>query len=108
LSPFDRLIRYYKLDQIADAMRVSEEGTAPLFFEHQLANLRADTMNVKREDSAVRQLPPDVSEDQFERALTAFRGVIGDEWVRSDLEELEKFRDPYPVKGEEHLLPHDQ
>lgn len=52
-----------------------------------------------------RPLPPDVDQATFERALAAFRKAIGDQWVLSDPAELEKFHDPYPVKGHEHFAP---
>ena len=52
-----------------------------------------------------RQLPPDVDEKTFERALSAFRKAIGDGWVLSNPEDLQKFHDPYPVKGDERFVP---
>jgi 4-cresol dehydrogenase (hydroxylating) len=50
-------------------------------------------------------LPPDVDESTFASAITAFRKAIGDEWVLSDPANLEKFHDPYPIKGSEHFAP---
>ena len=52
-----------------------------------------------------RPLPPDVSEEQFEAALVAFRKAIGNDWVLSNPAALEKFRDPYPVKEHGHFAP---
>lgn len=54
---------------------------------------------------AHRVLPPDVSAEQFEQALAAFREAIGAEWVLSELADLARYRDPYPVKGAEHFAP---
>jgi 4-cresol dehydrogenase (hydroxylating) len=51
------------------------------------------------------QLPPDVSAAQFEQALEEFGQAIGAQWVLADTAGLEKFRDPYPVKGQEHFAP---
>ena len=44
-----------------------------------------------------RILPPGVSDEDFTSALTAFRDVVGDEFVRTGEAELARFRDPYPV-----------
>jgi 4-cresol dehydrogenase (hydroxylating) len=44
-----------------------------------------------------RQLPPDVSEQDFDRALSEFQDIVGEKWVISDPAELGQFADPYPV-----------
>lgn len=44
-----------------------------------------------------RTLPPDVTEQDFARALDAFAAVVGEEWVISDPAELARYADPYPV-----------
>jgi 4-cresol dehydrogenase (hydroxylating) len=49
-----------------------------------------------------RQIPPDVDEKTFERALSAFRKAIGDGWVLSNPEDLQKFHE---VKGDERFVP---
>jgi 4-cresol dehydrogenase (hydroxylating) flavoprotein subunit len=46
-----------------------------------------------------RILPPDVTEDAFAAALTAFRAAIGEENVITDDAGLERYRDPYAVEG---------
>src|SRR5439155_6472425 len=40
-------------------------------------------------------LPPDLSERSLERALAAFRAVVGDEAVLAQPEEMREFRDPF-------------
>jgi 4-cresol dehydrogenase (hydroxylating) flavoprotein subunit len=65
-----------------------------------------DNMMKQQQTSRIqRPLPPDVTEEQFEHALAAFRTAIGNEWVLSDPAELEKFHDPYPVKEHGHFAP---
>ena len=48
-----------------------------------------------------RTLPPGVSDERFDAALQRFRDVVGDKWVLSTADELEAFRDPYPVGAAE-------
>src|SRR5699024_10889462 len=52
-----------------------------------------------------RILPPDVSEQDFEAALTEFRSVLGTEWVLSTAEELEPFKDPFPTTNGTEFSP---
>jgi 4-cresol dehydrogenase (hydroxylating) len=40
-------------------------------------------------------LPPELSEQALDRALDAFRGIVGDEHVLTSEEELQEFRDPF-------------
>jgi 4-cresol dehydrogenase (hydroxylating) flavoprotein subunit len=40
-------------------------------------------------------LPPELSERSLERALVAFRAVVGDDHVLTDQEEMREFRDPF-------------
>ncbi len=53
----------------------------------------------------VRTLPPGVSEQDFDAALARFRDLLGDKWVLSTADELEAFRDPYPVGAAEANMP---
>ncbi|MEO6341306.1 MAG: FAD-dependent oxidoreductase, partial [Caulobacteraceae bacterium] len=46
---------------------------------------------------AARVLPPRLSEKRFDVALTAFRGVVGKEWVLSTAEDLAAYYDLYPL-----------
>ena len=52
-----------------------------------------------------RTLPPGLSEEQFDTTLARFREVVGDKWVLSSAEELESFKDPYPVGASEAYVP---
>ena len=48
-------------------------------------------------------LPPHVSPQQFERALTAFRGVVGPEWVLATDQDRETYLDAYALgDGHDH------
>jgi 4-cresol dehydrogenase (hydroxylating) len=42
-------------------------------------------------------LPPNVSEQDFNRALEQFRNVVGDEWVFSSDEDIALYRDAYSI-----------
>jgi len=46
-----------------------------------------------------RRLPPGVSEQDFSNAIAAFREIVGAENVLIEPDELERYRDPYPVYG---------
>jgi 4-cresol dehydrogenase (hydroxylating) len=47
------------------------------------------------------KLPPDVSPGDFDRAIAAFRKVVGDEWVFTSDEDVALYRDAYsPFWGE--------
>lgn len=52
-----------------------------------------------------RTLPPGVSDERFDAALRRFRDIVGDKWVLSTADELEAFRDPYPVGAAEANMP---
>ena len=52
-----------------------------------------------------RTLPPGVSDERFDAALQRFRDIVGDKWVLSTADELEAFRDPYPVGAAEANMP---
>src|SRR5258708_23167972 len=52
-----------------------------------------------------RTLPPDVSEQDFDKALQALRGVVGDQWVASEEADLARYLDPYPVVEEGVFVP---
>ncbi len=52
-----------------------------------------------------RILPPNVSEQDFEKALQALRGVVGDQWVLSEEADLARYLDPYPVVEEGVFVP---
>jgi 4-cresol dehydrogenase (hydroxylating) len=68
--------------------------------------MREDNMVSATQASATkRPLPPDVDEALFEKALAAFRKAVGDKWVISDVAELEKYHDPYPVEAPGHFSP---
>ena len=63
-------------------------------------------MSTQQQASRIQpSLPPDVTAEQFEGALGAFRKAIGNEWVLSDTANLEKFHDPYPVKDHGYFAP---
>src|ERR1700689_4821872 len=48
-------------------------------------------------------LPPNVSEKQFEKALDAFAGVVGRQWVLSTDEDRNTYMDIYaPGDGDQH------
>ena len=65
------------------------------------------TLRSKETDSAMKKiLPPDVTEKQFNRALAAFREVVGDNWVfAEETDELVSYRDPYAIVDEAHFRP---
>src|SRR5260370_9390804 len=52
-----------------------------------------------------RTLPPDVSEQDFDKALQALRGVVGDQGVASEEADLARYLDPYPVVEEGVFFP---
>lgn len=52
-----------------------------------------------------RYLPPDVSIEEFDKAIKEFSEALGEENVLTDLTMLEKWKDPYPIKGMEHFTP---
>ena len=48
------------------------------------------------------QLPPDVTQSQFDAAIKAMRKVVGAEWVFTSDEDIHLYRDAYsPLQGEE-------
>lgn len=52
-----------------------------------------------------RTLPPGLSEEQFDTALARFREVVGDKWVLSSTEELEKLQGPLSGGRQRGLRP---
>ncbi|AGL20666.1 FAD-binding oxidoreductase [Actinoplanes sp. N902-109] len=46
-------------------------------------------------------LPEGLTEDRFRKALSAFRGIVGDDFVHENGPELDRYRDPYTVLEDE-------